>query len=175
VAAWQSPVRERREPRRGAVAGARSRVAVLLVVLAGCQAPEQPPGGGRNAPGGKPEPVTIERALPETHEKASEPPATVREKAGVGSGEKGRGYGGGPVTTPVAAYFSVRERLVFDAEIPHALDLYKATEGHAPRSQDEFMRDIVTANRIRLPTLPPGHRYVYDPKSEQLMVEHPKR
>jgi hypothetical protein len=98
----------------------------------------------------------------------------VREKASVGSGEKGRGYGGDLVTTPAAAYFAVKERLVFDVQIPHALDLAKATEGHAPRTQDEFMRDIVTANQIRLPSLPPGHRYVYDPKDERLMVEHPR-
>jgi hypothetical protein len=130
--------------------------AVVLVFLAGCPAQEQP-----------------QRAAPAAPAAAPGPPATVREKAGVGSGEQGRGYGGGLITTPVAAYFAVGEKLVFEIEIPHALDLYKASEGHAPRTQDEFMREIVKANQIRLPALPPGHRYVYDPKSERLMVEHP--
>ena len=98
----------------------------------------------------------------------------MREKADVGVGQQGRGYGGGVVTTPVATYFAVQQQLVFRIEIPHALDLYKATEGHAPRTHEEFMREIVKANQIRLPELPAGHRYVYDPKTEQLMVEHPK-
>ena len=99
----------------------------------------------------------------------------MQEKAGVGSGEKGRGYGGDPVTTPVAAYFAVKERLTFDIQIPHAMELYKATEGHAPKTHEEFMRSIIEANQIRLPTLPAGHRYVYDPETERLMVEHPRQ
>jgi hypothetical protein len=151
-----------------------SRLAILFLLLAGCEAQQQPQDGGGKAPAAKPEQVTAGQVPPATQETAPAPPATVRDKAGVGSGEKGRGYGGGVVTTPVAAYFAVQERLVFDVEIPHALDLYKATEGHAPRTHDEFMRNIIKENQIRLPTLPPGHRYVYDPKSEQLMVEHPK-
>jgi hypothetical protein len=35
------------------------------------------------------------------------------------------------------------------------------------------MEKIIKANRIRLPALPQGQRYVYDPKQEQLMVEKP--
>ena len=144
-----------------------------LLLLTGCQPQEQPQDGGRSAPKGKPEPVTVERAPPATPETGPKSPATVQEKAGVGAGQQGRGYGGGLVTTPVAAYFAARERVAFEIQIPHALDLYKATEGHAPKTHEEFMRDIITANHIRLPTLPAGHRYVYDAKSEQLTVEHP--
>jgi len=133
----------------------------LLILLAGCEARETPQDRASTA---QPKPA------------ATAPlPATVRVKAGVGVGEKGRGYGGGPVTTPVAAYFAVQERVVFDIQIPHAVDLYKATEGHAPRTQDEFMRDIIAANQIRLPTLPEGHQYIYDPQAGQLMVEHPQQ
>ncbi len=51
------------------------------------------------------------------------------EKAGVGSDDKSRRYGGGLVKTPAAACFAVQEKLVFGVEIPHILDLYKATEG----------------------------------------------
>ena len=160
-----TPIQKRRKPRLEAIAG----ITALLVLLTGCQPQEQPQDGGRSAPKGKP--VTP----PATQEIVPPPPATVQEKAGVGAGEKGRGYGGGLVTTPVAAYFAARERVAFDIQIPHALDLYKAAEGHAPKTHEEFMRDIVEANQIRLPTLPAGHRYVYDPKSEQLMVEHPQQ
>ena len=58
--------------------------------------------------------------------------------------------------------------------MPQALQLFKATNGRAPNSEDEFMQQVIAANNIQLPQLPPGHRYVYDVAAEQLMVEHPK-
>jgi hypothetical protein len=93
-------------------------------------------------------------------------------KAEPGVGKKGRGYGAGMVTTPIAAYFSVRERLAFD-QVAHAMDLYKATNEHGPKSHEEFMEKIIKENGIKLPQLPAGERYLYDPKTEQLMVERP--
>ena len=56
---------------------------------------------------------------------------------------------------------------------PPGDELFKATEGRTPKSHEEFMEKIIKANHIHLPTLPEGHRYVYDPKQEQLMVEQP--
>ena len=38
------------------------------------------------------------------------------EKAQVGSGDKGRGYGPGIIATPVATYFAARERIMFDIQ-----------------------------------------------------------
>jgi len=35
------------------------------------------------------------------------------------------------------------------------------------------MEKIIKANNISLPELPEGHKYVYDPKLEMLMVEKP--
>jgi hypothetical protein len=54
------------------------------------------------------------------------------------------------------------------------MDLFKATEGRAPKDHAEFMQRIVKENNIKLPELPEGDRYMYDPKTEQLMVESPK-
>jgi hypothetical protein len=51
--------------------------------------------------------------------------------------------------------------------------LYKALEGAAPKSHDEFMEQVIQANQIKLPVLPPGARYVYKPETEELMVERP--
>jgi len=51
--------------------------------------------------------------------------------------------------------------------------LYKAMNGHAPKTHEEFMEKIIKENRIQLPELPPGHRYRYYPEQEELMVEHP--
>jgi hypothetical protein len=81
----------------------------------------------------------------------------------------------GMLVTPAKAYFSVRERAVFDIQVPEALKLFKATNGNGPRSHDEFMAQIIQANQIQLPELPDGQRYVYDPETEQLMVERPAR
>ena len=98
--------------------------------------------------------------------------APTRTKAEVGVGDKGRGYGAGPVAIPIAAFFSTKERIAFDIQIPHAMQLYKAMhDNQAPKTHEQFMQEIITANHIQLPTLPAGHRYVYDPATEQLMVE----
>ena len=102
--------------------------------------------------------------------------ATERIKAEKGVGIKGRSLDQyeGVLVTPAKAYFAARERLIFEVSVPHALNLYKASEGQAPKTHDEFMEKIVQANQIKLPPLPPGHKYVYDAMTEQLMVERPK-
>jgi hypothetical protein len=104
---------------------------------------------------------------------AQQKPTTVQKKAEVGVGKKGRGYGKGVIVTPIASLFAVRERMVFDVSIPEAMKLYKAMEDRAPKTHEEFMEKIIKANNIKLPELPQGHRYKYDPKTEQLMVESP--
>jgi len=77
--------------------------------------------------------------------------------------------------TPAKAYFSARERIVFEIAVPKALQLYEATNGSPPRSHEEFMTQVIEAQGIKLPELPPGQRYVYDPQTKELMVERPAR
>ncbi len=91
-------------------------------------------------------------------------------------GEKGRGYGMGAVATPIKALWAVREQAVL-IQIRSALQLYKAADpdGRGPKSHQEFMDKIIKANYIKLPALPAGDRYVYDPKEEELFVEHPRQ
>ncbi|MCR4414843.1 MAG: hypothetical protein NUV77_20695 [Thermoguttaceae bacterium] len=101
----------------------------------------------------------------------SAPPPAVKADAGVGA--KGRGYGPGIITTPVATYFRAKEQIAFRIQIPDAMRLYKATNGSAPKTHEEFMEKIIKENRIALPELPPGHRYRYYPEQEELMVEQP--
>ena len=100
----------------------------------------------------------------------------VREKAAVGMGEKGRGYGGdGFISTPIKTLWQTKERLAL-MQIDQAIQIYKASdgEGHGPKSHQEFMDKIIKAHHIPLPELPQGHRYVYDPAKEELLVEQPK-
>ncbi|MBL9124093.1 MAG: hypothetical protein JNG90_10710 [Planctomycetaceae bacterium] len=101
------------------------------------------------------------------------PPSTVQKPADVGAGKRGHDLGQGIIATPVAAYFAAQEQVAFRVEVPQAMNLFKAEKGYAPRSNEEFMKDIIQANNIKLPELPAGHKYIYDPVQEQLMVEQP--
>jgi hypothetical protein len=140
-------------------------LALAVGVLAGCggQEPARPGTSGKPA---------IEAPPPPPPPPAPKAPETVLKKADVGMGARGQGYGVGPVATPIATRFRVEQRLVLQ-NIQHALDLFKAAEGRAVKSHEEFMEEIIKANNINLPPLPAGQRYLYDPKEEQLMVEQP--
>jgi hypothetical protein len=98
----------------------------------------------------------------------------IREKAGPGMGKKGHGYGNDIVTYPVATYFRVRERIGIEL-IKKNMQLYQATRGHYPRTQDEFRKEIIKKNHITLPVLPDGHKFYYDPDKHELFVVKPPR
>jgi hypothetical protein len=101
-------------------------------------------------------------------------PGYIREKAAVGMGEKGRGYGHGYIAVAAASFWAVKERIALNL-IQHAMDLYKADhDGKGPRNHEEFMQKIVKENDIKLPMLPEGHKYEYDPTTEELMVMKPE-
>ena len=98
-----------------------------------------------------------------------------REKADVGVGKRGRNYGGGIITTPVRSYFRVRQRAVFQIQLPQAERMYQAEhDGKGPPSHEEYMRDIIEANGIALPELPEGETYFYDAEKGELMVQRAK-
>jgi hypothetical protein len=101
-------------------------------------------------------------------------PGTVREEAHVGMGEKGRGYGHTYIAVAAASLWAVKERLALDM-IKHNMDLYKADhDGKGPKDHAEFMQKIIKEGDIKLPVLPEGHTYEYDPTTEQLMVRMPE-
>lgn len=128
---------------------------LCLLVPAGCGSP--PP----------------ENASPANAETASDAqPETQRVAAEVGVGSKGRNLeGSDPITVPIKAGFRAKERIVFEIQIPQAMKLFKAMHGRHPESHDEFMQEIIRPNRIKLPELPPGERYVYNPEKAELEVE----
>lgn len=136
-------------------------LATLLV--AGC-------GGGES---GRKDPDGSVGRPPPGRTKPPPPPPMVRQKAEPGVGKNGRGIGAGPMATPVRAYFRTRERIVFDMQVKPAVNLYKAEHGYFPKSQEEFTEKIIKKNGIKLPELPAGHRYVYEPKTGELVVESP--
>jgi hypothetical protein len=127
-------------------------------------------------PGQVPTPAEV-KAMLERPANAPQPTPEggATEVAKVGVGAKGRDYGGpGFITTPIQEYFRTGDRIAFEIQIPNAMKLYKAEhDNKGPKTHDEFMNIIVKENGVQLPELPPGDEYVYDPKTEQLLVKHP--
>ena len=111
-------------------------------------------------------------------ERQTLPPDRV---AGAGVGIQGRSLEGGSeynpatfVSGPAAAYFRAKEKIVFEIQIPQAVNLYVAQHGRHPRSHEEFMREIVESNRIPLPKLPEGMVYRYHTDTNELWTEAEK-
>jgi hypothetical protein len=149
-------------------------VLLAVALLAGCE--DQSTNSSSQAKPAAPQPPQppgVVGAAPAEKEKEK----TERVKAEVGVGKKGRRLEKDGLvrimTVPALTYFRTEQRVVFEIKIPHALDLYKALNGKAPKTEESFMKEIIEANHIELPELPAGHRYVYDPQAGELMVERP--
>ena len=74
-----------------------------------------------------------------------------------------------PITGPLEILKKARVEIPMLA-IEHALNLYNAAEGRFPQSHDEFMTQIISANKIRLPVLPSGLDYQYDVAGHRLVI-----
>ncbi len=103
-------------------------------------------------------------------------PGTERVKAQAGVGAKGRSLDNeqGLLVTPVKAFFAAKERIAFEQAFYGQYRLYRATED-APKDYDELKAKVLDPYMIKLPPLPPGHKYVWDAANEELQVERPKR
>ena len=55
-------------------------------------------------------------------------------------------------------------------KIQQAVDLYHAENDRYPKDFDEFMTEIIKANNIALPMLPPYQEYGYDEKEHKLII-----
>jgi hypothetical protein len=146
---------------------------LVVILLTGCEEPTSNTSTPKPGPPQPPQPPAAQEAsAPQQQQQKTE-----RVKAEAGVGKKGqRLQKKGLVrmmTVPALAYFRTEQRVVFEIQIPHALNLYKALHGNFPKSQEEFMKEIVKANRLDLPELPAGNRYVYDPEKGELLVERP--
>jgi len=93
------------------------------------------------------------------------------ELAEVGVGSKGRDYKSGYLGEVVGARFRAEEKIRF-AQAQQALQMHVAQRGRPPQSNEQFMKEVLRANNIPLPQLPPGDSYFYDAREQQLMVRH---
>ena len=87
---------------------------------------------------------------------------------------KGAELGKGVISTPAKIYLRIPDKLVFE-QVKQALGLYRAANGDFPKTQEEFMSEVITANNLKLPELPPGSSYVYRPEEGELMIEEPAK
>lgn len=99
------------------------------------------------------------------------------KKAGVGVGKQGQGFGelnsanpANLVAAPAKVYFQLKERIVFEIQIPKAIQAYQAINGFLPKTHDDYMKEL-EANLIKLPELPEGQVYRYRPEEGELYVE----
>ena len=92
---------------------------------------------------------------------------------GPNTGKQGQGYGGGIITEPVHQYFSMRNQITWE-QIRHDMDIWQAIHNRWPKDAKEFQKEILEPAGIELPELPPGNRYVYDPKAGELLVARKK-
>ena len=98
----------------------------------------------------------------------------MKAKTGVGKQGQIIATDNSPLATPVKVFFSVKQDVVFNIQLPQAMQVFQAIEGRNPNSQEEFDREIIEKNGIRLPELPSAHKYKYDPDTAQLMVVRPR-
>lgn len=113
-----------------------------------------------------------------TQSDSPEPPAPRVAEVGVGKQGQSLNNETGVsliIAQPAITLFRTKQKIVFEIQIPHAMQLYEATEGRKPRSHDEFMDKIVKFNQINLPELPEGQVYQYHPDDGQLWVEPVKK
>ena len=153
--------------------------------LSGCDFPEiqRPPAGiggvdidpGATMSGGpsttEPGPAQTQNAPP------TPPPQDVRRAAQVGDGRQGHYEEFGRMSIfshTIGTMYRTRENLTYNIQIPHAMDLYKATTGHAPRTHEEFWKEIIQANNLKMPELKEGCYYDYNPQTEELDVVYPR-
>jgi len=140
---------------------------LVVALLMGC---DQPPFAQPAPP--PPVAVTPQPAPPVM-------PMTDSVKADVGSGQRGRSLDQyeGAVVTPVKAIFSTEEYLAYNVSVVQALNLFEAENGRRPKDHTEFMEKIIKPNNIKLPVLPEGQSYRWDPtqgEKGELMVDRPK-
>jgi len=100
-------------------------------------------------------------------------------KAGKGVGAAGRSLDQyeGVVVTPVKALFSARERAFFEAEFPKNYQLWEASGNETPKNFDDLKAQFLDPLGLtrKLPVLPQGQKYVWNPETKELGVERPRK
>jgi hypothetical protein len=121
-------------------------------------------------------PVVDTPPSPADSEVVSNAPIAEAKPAQVGVGVQGQSLKeetgiGKLIAQPALTFFQTKEKVVFEIQIPQAMEIYRATDGEYPATHEDFMAKIIKANKIQLPKLPAGQEYRYRPEEHQLWVE----
>ena len=156
-------------------------VFLCALFVSGCDL-AQPENPGQAAPPdvAANEPKQVEAPADQPKGNALAQTETVTVKPGVGFSGKGASLTSadgenpmGIITVPVKTLFNVKDRLVLQ-QIEAGMKYFKGEHDRVPANWAEFEEKIIKANGIKLPTLPAGQKYVYDPKDGELKIEKPK-
>jgi hypothetical protein len=117
---------------------------------------------------------------PVVDKKPEPPPATASVKAGVGVAKQGRSLDSQSglqlmVSYPAVKFFQAKERIVFEIQIPPAIQRFKAIEGRFPKTHEEFMTRVIKENMIQLPELPQDRVYRFNTETGELYVDPAKQ
>lgn len=117
--------------------------------------------------------VQQEKAAQEAEERAAQqaasPPVAEEpaplETVTARSGQKGKSLeGGGYLSVVAGTRFWAENQMTLNV-VRKNMDLYRAGAGNGdyPKTHEEFMKHIIEENSVKLPELPEGWEYVYDP------------
>jgi hypothetical protein len=173
-----------------------SSLALSLAVVAGC---DQPGGGApraqTRAPGlvGMDLDTSVESVPPAAAPAPAPatPPPVFKARPILGKTtkeiddpEKAKKAGAAPAPKqlskdPFRVYGNAYNSILSQAatgKIKQAVELYRANnDGEYPKTQEEFMENVIKPNSIRLPVLPRNQKYVYDVATHELGIwEYPE-
>ncbi|MEW4566900.1 hypothetical protein AB1L88_03445 [Tautonia sp. JC769] len=134
-------------------------------------APPPPPAAG-DAPGGQP--VQLRRTIGQTTDDVRDFDAEMQSGQNI-QVSTGKITAKDPITLQGNAYVSIIGQAAV-LQIQHAVNLYQALNDRYPADFEEFKREILDANGIRLPQLPAYQEYAYKADTHELVVlEYPDR
>jgi hypothetical protein len=146
----------------------RSAAALLLAAAVGCDAPALPTGPA--APPAASAPVVEEKPmvagapgepLPDDAPPVSDKPRPfdIRDPVKGRRSRDAGGYMGAVANSRFAAEYKMTM-----INVTQALNLYWAPTGEYPKTHEEFMKEIIEANKIVLPVLSDDREYIYVPE-----------
>lgn len=150
-------------------------VAVVALAIAGCGSGGSPSGNGgqsemdRMAQELEQESAAKQRAAADAEaakQAAAQTPPPVEEPTVVEfDGNRGEPHEEtlNPLRVAGHAYVFSMDRLI-EAQIRKGMDLYKASNGHYPKTHEEYMQKIIADGLIELPELESGYEYWYNPE-----------
>ncbi len=165
----------------------------LLMLVVGCAEPPAPPAAATAPPPVQPASAVPARPPGSTASGVPPMPAPPASNGGPILGKKTddvrdaqqeiaagaqkvepRVTGKDPITITGSAYAAIVGRTE-QLRIKQAIDIFKATNDRYPRDYDEFKKEILDANGIRLTQLPYYQKYGYDAEKHELIIlEYPQ-